>query len=79
MSMIAEEQRKRRLLLFGGPLDERGIEAVERRFECDKPCFMRVGENGGFDPLDAMRRDAYREVCMWLRRELTIYRKEQEK
>lgn len=72
-----DELRRRRVLLFGQPLDERGLEVLERRFECGKPCFMRVGVNGGFDPLDAMRRDAYREVCMWLRSELDAFRKEQ--
>lgn len=72
----SDEQKKRRLLLFAQPLNEQGIEALERKFECDKPCFMRVGENGGFDPLDAMRRDAYREVVAWLKNQFAIYRKE---
>lgn len=75
MSAI-DEQKKRRLLLFGTQLDERGIEVLEKRFDCHLPCFMRVKPDGGFDPMDAMRRDAYREVCSWLREQLTIYRKE---
>jgi hypothetical protein len=75
MSLI-DDQRKRRQLLFGQRLDERGLEVLERKFECHLPCFLRVGADGGFDPLDAMRRDAYREVCNWLRDQLKTYRKE---
>lgn len=68
------ELRKRRALLFSMPLDERGIEELEKKFECHLPCFQM--RDGSFDTLDAMRRDAYREVCIWLREQLTIYRKE---
>lgn len=75
MSAI-DEQKKRRRLLFGQALDERGIEVLEKKFECHLPCFLRVGTDGGYDPLDAMRRDAYREVCNWLRDQLKTYRKE---
>ena len=75
MSAI-DEQKKRRLKLFAQPLNEQGIEVLERKFECHLPCFLRVGSDGGYDPLDAMRRDAYREVCNWLRDQLKIYRKE---
>lgn len=72
-----EAQRKRRALLFGAPLDERGLDVLEKRFECGRPCFMRDAA-GKFDPLDAMRRDAYREVVSWLREQYDIYRKETE-
>lgn len=65
-----------RKLLFGAPLNEQGIEVLERRFECNIPCFQ--GRKGEFDPLDAMRRDAYREVVLWLRNQLSVYRKESE-
>lgn len=71
--MKTDEQKKRRLMLFAQPLNEQGIEVLERKFECHLPCFMRVGSNGGFDPLDAMRRDAYREVCMWLKEQYRIF------
>lgn len=73
--MTNEELKKRRLLLFAQPLNEQGIEVLERKFQCHLPCFVR-GADGGFDPLDAMRRDAYREVCCWLREQFNIYRKE---
>lgn len=55
-------------------LDEEVIRMIEERFECHLPCFQ--GHAGAYDPLDAMRRDAYREVCLWLRRELQLNRKE---
>ena len=75
MSAI-DEQKRRRLLLFGTQLNERGIEVLEKRFECHLPCFLRVGTDGGYDPLDAMRRDADREVCNWLKEQYRIFRKE---
>lgn len=68
------EMKKRRALLFSRPLDERGIEVLEKRFECNLPCFQ--GSIGKYDPLDAMRRDAYREVCLWLRDQLNIFKQE---
>lgn len=71
-----EELKKRRKLLFGGTFNERSIEVLEQRFECGLPCFQ--GAAGKFDPLDAMRRDAHREVCLWLRHQLELYRKETE-
>ncbi len=46
-------------------LDERALSIIEERFQTSLPCFQGVA--GAFDPLDAMRRDAYREVCLWLR------------
>lgn len=70
------ETKRRRKLLFGGSFDERSIEVLEQRFECNISCFQ--GGRGSFDPLDAMRRDAYREVCLWLRYQLDLYRKETE-
>lgn len=72
-----KEMSRRRALLFSVPLDERGIEVIERRFECHLPCFQ--GGRGNFDPLDAMRRDAYREVCLWLRDQLRLFLEEKTK
>ena len=42
------------------------LEWMKEFFQTDLPCFQ--GGKGGFDPLDAMRRDAYREVVLWLER-----------
>lgn len=50
------------------------LEVLERRFETRLPVFR--GSAGQFDPLDAMRRDAYREVVLWLREQSALGRKE---
>lgn len=67
--------KKLRAQLFGAPLDEMSLAIIEERFGCGLPCFQKQ-EGGGFDPMDAMRRDAYREVTLWLRYQLKQYRKE---
>ena len=35
-------------------------------FQTDLPCFQKQDGERLFDPLDAMRRDAHREVVLWL-------------
>lgn len=42
------------------------LEWMKEYFQIGLPCFQKQGEKGEFDPLDAMRRDAYREVVLWL-------------
>ena len=37
---------------------------LKRHFQTDLPCFQ--GKAGSYDPLDAMRRDAYREVVLFI-------------
>lgn len=54
---------KRREYLAAHVTDE-FIGYLKEHFETDLPCFQ--GKAGSFDPLDAMRRDAYREVVLWL-------------
>lgn len=56
-------------------LDDRVLEILERRFETRLPVFRGVA--GGYDALDAMRRDAYREVVLWLHDQVELGRKEQ--
>ena len=46
------------------------LEWLEHHFETDLPVFQ--GQSGKYDPLDAMRRDAYREVFLFLRREVAL-------
>ncbi len=46
-------------------VDERCLAHLEARFEVHLPCFQ--GKAHQYDPLDAMRRDAYREMCLYLR------------
>ena len=40
------------------------LEWMKEFFQTDLPCFQK--QDGLFDPLDAMRRDAHREVVLWL-------------
>lgn len=37
---------------------------LRERFQTNLPCFQ--GTQGTYDPLDAMRRDAYREVILYI-------------
>lgn len=49
------------------------IAYLEEQFETNLPCFQ--GSQGAYDPLDAMRRDAHREVILWLKHEINQYHK----
>ena len=42
------------------------LEWMEEVFQTDLPCFQKQDGERLFDPLDAMRRDAHREVVLWL-------------
>ncbi len=68
-------RRRRRYL--AEHMDEQCIRYIEERFNCNLPCFQKRPD-GSFDPLDAMRLDAYREVCLFLRRELSLYQQEKD-
>lgn len=70
----ARAERKRLLALFGTPEGTQVLEELERRFETDLPVFQ--GKAGSYDPLDAMRRDAHREVFLVIRRRLAQARRE---
>lgn len=73
----AEQARaNRRLILavFGTPLGEQALDVLEERFETDLPVFQ--GKAGAYDPLDAMRRDAHREVFLVIRRLMEQARRE---
>ncbi|MCQ2366389.1 MAG: hypothetical protein MJ056_04420 [Akkermansia sp.] len=73
----AEQARaNRRLILavFGTPLGEQALDVLEARFETDLPVFQ--GKAGAYDPLDAMRRDAHREVFLVIRRLMEQARRE---
>ncbi len=70
----ARTERRRLLQLFSSPNGEKVLRALERRFEIDLPVFQ--GKAGAYDPLDAMRRDAHREVFLVIRRMLEIARTE---
>lgn len=68
-----EQARADRRCLAAHVTDEL-LELLERRFETRLPVFR--GSAGRFDPLDAMRRDAYREVVLWMREQTELGRKE---
>lgn len=66
----ARAERRRLLQLFSSPNGDQVLRDLERRFETDLPVFQ--GKAGAYDPLDAMRRDAHREVFLVIRRMLEI-------
>ncbi len=70
----ARMERQRLLNVLGTPEGEQVLEALERRFETDLPVFQ--GRPGSYDALDAMRRDAHREVFLVIRRQLHLARQE---
>lgn len=66
-----EQYRKRRRAKIAAVCDDEFLRYLDERFETGR-CVFR-GEAGTFDPLDAMRRDAYREVILFLRDERRKY------
>ena len=73
---LKEARLKRRQLLrvFDTPDGRDILSFLEARFQTDLPVFQ--GSPGNYDPLDAMRRDAYREVFLCIRRQLQLALKE---
>ena len=73
---MKEARLKRRQLLrvFDTPDGRDILSFLEARFQTDLPVFQ--GSPGNYDPLDAMRRDAYREVFLYIRRQLQLALKE---
>ena len=63
-------KRRRQALKRFQRSDEGGVilEWLRERFGVDLCCFQfqNMEEKRGYDPLDAMRRDAHREVVLWL-------------
>lgn len=70
----ARERRSRLLAVFGSELGQQVLADLEQRFETDLPVFQ--GRAGTYDPLDAMRRDAHREIFLIVRRQLELARRE---
>ena len=73
---LKEARLKRRQLLrvFDTPDGRDILSFLEARFQTDLPVFQ--GSPGNYDPLDAMRRDAYREVFLYIRRQVQLAIKE---
>lgn len=76
MTPLQQAQQQRALLLaaLGSAEGEQVLQTLERRFEIHLPVFQ--GRAGSYDPLDAMRRDAHREVFLVIRRQLELARQE---
>ena len=70
----ARRSRRRLLATLGSPEGEQVLAELEQRFETHLPVFQ--GKAGSYDPLDAMRRDAHREVFLVIRRQLHLARQE---
>lgn len=70
----ARADRRRLLAVLGTPEGEQVLARLEQRFETDLPAFQ--GKAGSYDPLDAMRRDAHREIFLIIRRQLDLARQE---
>lgn len=47
------------------------LDILEKEFQTNLPCFQ--GKAGSYDPLDAMRRDAQREMLLWVKYEIEQY------
>ena len=68
----ARLERRRLLAVFSHPEAEQVLADLEQRFETDLPVFQ--GKAGCYDPLDAMRRDAHREIFLIIRHQLELAR-----
>jgi len=69
-----KERDVRERAIIGRAVTDEVLAVLARKFGVHQACFQGVA--GRYDPLDAMRRDAYREVYMWLRKQVLLYRKE---
>ncbi|MCI7005641.1 MAG: hypothetical protein MR890_09570 [Akkermansia muciniphila] len=70
----ARESRCLILRVFGTPEGQSLLRFLEDRFETRLPVFQ--GRAGQYDPLDAMRRDSYREVFLYIHHQLELARQE---
>lgn len=71
----AKEERRRLRRVFATPEGELVLRDLERRFHTDLPAFQ--GKAGAYDLLDAMKRDAQREVFLVIRHMLQLAETEQ--
>lgn len=74
LAQQARSDRRRLLSVLGTADGEAVLQRLEARFETDLPVFQ--GKAGHYDALDAMRRDAQREVFLVIRRQLDLARQE---
>ena len=75
--MTPEELKQRdarERAIIGRAITDEVLAVIARKFGVHQACFQGVA--GRYDPLDAMRRDAFREVYTWLKKQVYQYRKE---
>ncbi len=72
--MLAVKERAALSELFSSSLGQRVLCMLELQFETHLPAFQ--GRLGQFDALDAMRRDAYREVFLRIRQQMELAKEE---
>ena len=70
----ARASRRRLLAVLGTPAGQQVLAELESYFETHLPAFQ--GKRGAYDPLDAMRRDAHREVFLVIRHRLALAERE---
>ncbi len=70
----ARASRRQLLAVLGTGEGQEVLAQLEARFETHLPVFQ--GQAGNYDPLDAMRRDAHREVFLVIRHQLELAREE---
>lgn len=71
----AQAERRELLAVLGSDAGQRVLHRLEERFETNLPVFQ--GKPGQYDALDAMRRDAHREVFLVIRRQLELAQQEE--
>lgn len=69
----AQEARLRRAYI-AERVTEKLLSILEEQFQTNLPCFQ--GEPGKYDPFDAMKRDAQREVVLWLRLQIQKHKQD---
>lgn len=67
-----EAYLRRRRKVFQAFIRDGGLDYLKEHFQTDLPCFQ--GAAGTFDPLDAMRRDAERGVCLFIESDAAMLR-----
>lgn len=69
-----KQREARERAIIGRAITDEVLAVIARKFGVHQACFQGVA--GKYDPLDAMRRDAFREVYTWLKKQVYQYRKD---
>lgn len=71
---LAQARRRRLLRTFAPSYAQTTLQDLQTHFQTHLPAFQ--GTAGHYDPLDAMRRDAYREVFLYISHQLSLAQQE---